>query len=124
LRRDLAARFFFAREQKIGAKKLIPRNSPKTVQEKFPNLDVQEILKKSGKCGGYGTHPWIRAPGKGWHCAAGGHFVSDDEVNKLCTQARLVQMGRCQSGFDWVKVSDGWRCGGGAHFVSDAQLKP
>ncbi|KAE8444453.1 hypothetical protein EG329_000544 [Mollisiaceae sp. DMI_Dod_QoI] len=37
-------------------------------------------------------------------------------------QEVLRNMGTCENGYEWKKVTDGWQCAGGMHKVSDAEV--
>ncbi len=39
------------------------------------------------------------------------------------TQQKLRNLGVCENGFRWVKVSGGYKCTGGKHFVADWKLR-
>jgi len=36
---------------------------------------------------------------------------------------KLMQIGRCPMGYDWIRQSGGYRCAGGSHWVSDGDMK-
>ncbi|KAI0846858.1 P-loop containing nucleoside triphosphate hydrolase protein [Daldinia vernicosa] len=37
-------------------------------------------------------------------------------------QEKLMRMGRCPVGYEWIPQGDGYRCAGGSHFMSNGQL--
>ncbi|KAM0712387.1 hypothetical protein Q7P37_011482 [Cladosporium fusiforme] len=38
-------------------------------------------------------------------------------------QAKLMKMGVCPAGFQWIRQSGGYRCAGGGHWVSDDEMQ-
>ncbi|KAF4948840.1 hypothetical protein FSARC_13634 [Fusarium sarcochroum] len=50
-------------------------------------------------------------------------MVEDERRKKIAERkAKLMHMGVCPVGFQWIKQSGGYRCAGGSHWMSDADI--
>jgi hypothetical protein len=45
------------------------------------------------------------------------------EEAEIKIQQKIMQMGVCPMGYNWLKEGSGWSCAGGSHFLTDNQLK-
>lgn len=63
-------------------------------------------------------------PYEAWNSATGQYRFHREvpcDSNEV-TQNRLRKMGKCDKGWDWIKVEGGWQCEGGRHHVTDEEV--
>jgi hypothetical protein len=51
-------------------------------------------------------------------------ILAEEEKRKKieARKAKLMKMGACPAGFQWIKQSGGYRCAGGSHWMSDGDV--
>ncbi|KAL7793693.1 P-loop containing nucleoside triphosphate hydrolase protein [Trichoderma ceciliae] len=51
-------------------------------------------------------------------------LLEEEERRKreAAKQAKLMALGMCPMGYNWIKQASGYRCAGGSHYLSDAEI--
>jgi hypothetical protein len=48
--------------------------------------------------------------------------LEEQKRQEAAAKAKLMQLGRCPVGYQWIKQSGGYRCGGGSHWIAEGDV--